>query len=60
VNLGQPREEWRDKAFKDVTPLEAVAWAPLLVLILAVGIFPRIMLDVTSGAVEIVVRIIGG
>jgi NADH:ubiquinone oxidoreductase subunit 4 (subunit M) len=60
VNLGRPREEWEGHAFKDVLPLEGVAWAPLLVLILAVGVYPRLLLDVTSPAVNKIVQIFGG
>ena len=60
VNLGRPKEEWDGHTFKDVVALEGVAWAPLLVLILAVGVYPRLLLDVTSPAVEAVARIFGG
>jgi len=60
VNLGRPKEEWEGHTFKDVVVLEAVAWAPLLVLILAVGVYPRLLLDVTSPAVDAVARIFGG
>jgi NADH:ubiquinone oxidoreductase subunit 4 (subunit M) len=60
VNLGRPKEEWEGQAFKDVLPLEGIAWAPLLVLILLVGVFPRLLLDVTSPAVEKIVQIFGG
>jgi NADH-quinone oxidoreductase subunit M len=60
VNLGRPKEEWEGHTFKDVVALEGVAWAPLLVLILAVGVYPRLLLDVTTPAVEVVARIFGG
>ncbi len=60
VNLGRPKEEWEGHSFKDVVALEGVAWAPLLVLILAVGIYPRLLLDVTSPAVKAVAGIFGG
>ncbi len=60
VNLGRPKEEWASHSFKDVLALEGIAWAPLLALILAVGVYPRLLLDVTSPAVETVARIFGG
>ena len=60
VNLGRPKEEWEGHAFKDVLPLEAIAWAPLLILIVVVGIYPRLILDVTSPAVSAVAKIFGG
>jgi len=60
VNLGRPKEEWEGHAFKDVLPLERIAWAPLLVLILVVGIYPRLILDVTGPAVHAVAHVFGG
>jgi NADH-quinone oxidoreductase subunit M len=59
VNLGRVREEWQGHSFKDVTAIEWAAWVPLLVLILAVGVYPRLLLDVTSGAVGVIGRIFG-
>ena len=60
VNLGRPKEEWEGHAIKDVLPLEGIAWAPLLILILVVGVYPRLLLDVTSPAVEKIAHIFGG
>jgi NADH-quinone oxidoreductase subunit M len=60
VNLGQPKEEWEGHPIKDVLPLEGIAWAPLLILIIVLGIFPRLILDVTSPAVAAVASIFGG
>ncbi len=60
VNLGRPKEEWDDHSFEDVLPLEWIAWAPLLILILAVGVYPRLLLDVTTPAVETIAKIFGG
>jgi NADH-quinone oxidoreductase subunit M len=60
VNLGRPKDEWESHSFKDVLPLEGVAWAPLLVLILAVGVYPRLLLDITRPAVESIAKIFTG
>jgi NADH-quinone oxidoreductase subunit M len=60
VNLGRPKEEWEGHGFKDVLPLEWIAWAPLLIAILVVGVYPRLLLDITSPAVEAIARIFGG
>jgi NADH-quinone oxidoreductase subunit M len=60
VNLGRPSEEWEGHSFKDVVPLERIAWAPLLAMILVVGVYPRLLLDVTSPAVDAIARIFGG
>jgi NADH-quinone oxidoreductase subunit M len=59
VNLGRPKPDWEGHSFKDITPLEWLAWAPLLVLILVVGIYPRLLLDVTTDAVSLVASIFG-
>ncbi|MFN2389648.1 MAG: NuoM family protein [Actinomycetota bacterium] len=53
VNLGRPREQFADgHGIFDVVALEWYAWAPLLALILAAGLFPKLVLGVTNGAVE--------
>jgi NADH-quinone oxidoreductase subunit M len=60
VNLGRPKDEWEGHPFKDVLPLEGIAWAPLLALILAVGVYPRLLLDITTPAVEKIAHVFGG
>ena len=53
VNLGRPPEQLHPHAHVvDVQSLEWAAWAPLLVLILAAGVFPKLVLGVTDPAVE--------
>jgi NADH-quinone oxidoreductase subunit M len=51
VNLGTIPDRWREKPFLDVTGVEYVSWAPLLVAILLLGVFPRLILGVTDSAV---------
>lgn len=52
LNLGQLREKWAsDASIEDVRPMEWVAWTPLLVSILALGVWPRAILDMTNDAV---------
>jgi NADH-quinone oxidoreductase subunit M len=60
VNLGTVPDRWRDHPIPDVTPVELLSWAPLLVGILLLGVFPRAVLGVTNEAVEVLVRIFGG
>jgi len=60
VNLGRPKEEWEGHTFKDVLAEEWVSWAPLLVLILAVGVYPNLLLGITTPAVHAVARLFGG
>jgi NADH-quinone oxidoreductase subunit M len=51
VNLGTVTDRWRDKSLIDVNTVEYVSWAPLLLGILVLGIFPGIILGVTDEAV---------
>ncbi|MFP5225301.1 MAG: NuoM family protein, partial [Actinomycetota bacterium] len=52
LNLGQLRDKWKeDSSIDDVRPMEWIAWAPLLVSILALGVWPRAILDMTNDAV---------
>ncbi|MFN2491228.1 MAG: NuoM family protein [Actinomycetota bacterium] len=53
VNMGSVPERFaHDGHIFDVQPLEWYAWAPLLVLILAAGLYPKLVLGVTDGAVQ--------
>jgi NADH-quinone oxidoreductase subunit M len=56
VNLGNPKEEWTGKDFHDADGLELAAWLPLVVAIIAIGIFPNIIFDATDGAVTNLVQ----
>src|SRR5919106_1355139 len=58
VNLGAVPERWAEKQLSDVNAYEYVAWAPLLVGILALGIFPRLIFGVTSEAVGALVKLL--
>ena len=42
--------------FHDVNWFEAAAWAPLLIAIVAIGVFPRIVFGATNDAVVSLVR----
>ncbi|MCA1839839.1 MAG: NuoM family protein [Actinomycetota bacterium] len=57
VNLGKVPAKWQDKAFSDVQPLELMAWTPLLILILVLGVYPRLMFDVTNHSVIALTRL---
>ena len=52
------REKWAaDPSIDDVRPAEVFAWSPLLVGILALGIYPRAIFDITNGAVTGLARL---
>jgi NADH-quinone oxidoreductase subunit M len=44
-------EEDRGADIHDVTPIEWIAWVPILVLILVLGVFPNLLFGVTDDAV---------
>jgi NADH-quinone oxidoreductase subunit M len=51
VNLGEPNAEWADHTFHDVDRFELAAWVPLIILIVIVGLYPRVVLGATTDAV---------
>ena len=51
VNFGEPSEEWAGHEFHDVDRFEMAAWAPLLVSIVALGVYPALVFYSTEPAV---------
>jgi NADH-quinone oxidoreductase subunit M len=60
VNLGTLPESWREKTLPDVTTVELIAWTPLLVGILFLGLFPRVVFGTTNDAVAALAKLFGG
>jgi NADH-quinone oxidoreductase subunit M len=60
VNMGTLPERWSGAGFGDVVSIEWVSWLPLLVLILVLGVFPRLVFGVTDEAVKGVLSLLGG
>jgi NADH-quinone oxidoreductase subunit M len=60
VSFGTPKEEFGDAHIHDVHLPEYLAWTPLLLLIVALGVYPALMFDVTNDAVRTVVSAFGG
>ena len=61
VNLGEPSAEWEGQHFHDVDAYELTAWVPLVVAIVAIGVFPRLVLGATNDAVvSLVTKAFGG
>ncbi len=57
VAFGVPKDEFAEADIHDVGPAEWMAWTPLILLTLALGIYPQIIFGVTDRAVT---RIFGG
>ncbi|MGQ0849149.1 MAG: complex I subunit 4 family protein [Actinomycetota bacterium] len=56
VNLGEPSEQWQGHHLHDVDRYELAAWVPLVVLIVVVGIYPRVVFEATTDAVVSMVQ----
>ncbi len=51
VNLGEPGVEWEGHELHDVDRFELAAWVPIIVLIVAIGFFPKIIFHATTDSV---------
>ena len=51
VNFGDAPAKWLNADLKDVDAYEWIAWAPLVVAIIAVGVYPNVVLGATNDAV---------
>jgi NADH-quinone oxidoreductase subunit M len=51
VNMGTLPERWKEAPLADTLPIEWISWVPLLVLILVLGLYPRLVFGMTDEAV---------
>src|SRR5687767_12525676 len=58
--FGTPKEEFAEAHIHDVHTPEWIAWAPLLALIVALGVYPHLLFRVTDDAVRVVTAALGG
>jgi NADH-quinone oxidoreductase subunit M len=54
VAMGKIPEEWEDAHIHDVHMPEWIAWLPMLLLIVALGVFPGAVFNVTDDAVQVI------
>jgi NADH-quinone oxidoreductase subunit M len=59
VNMGTMPQRWNEHALGDMNPIEWVSWTPLLVLILAFGLFPRLIFGISQEAVSGIMAFLG-
>jgi NADH-quinone oxidoreductase subunit M len=59
VNMGTLPDKWNETAFRDILTVEWLAWLPLLLAIIVLGVFPRLVFGVTDEAVSGVLHIFG-
>jgi NADH-quinone oxidoreductase subunit M len=56
VAFGTAKEEFEHAHIHDIHGPEYIAWTPLLIAIVAFGIFPHLIFDLTDGAVDVIAR----
>jgi NADH-quinone oxidoreductase subunit M len=59
VAFGVVKPEFEDAHVHDVHLPEWLAWTPLLLLIVALGVYPHLLFRVTDGAVQSALRAVG-
>ncbi len=64
TSFGVPTEEFEDEAIPDVHVPEWIAWVPMLVLILVIGVYPNVVFRVTddqlTSVAQMVASAVGG
>jgi NADH-quinone oxidoreductase subunit M len=59
VAFGTPKPEFANAHIHDVTVYEWISWTPILLLIVALGVYPNLLFRVTDGAVTQLTTSIG-
>ena len=59
VNLGTLPEKWNETHFRDILAVEWLAWLPLLLGIVVLGLFPRLVFGMTEEGVAAILHAIG-
>jgi NADH-quinone oxidoreductase subunit M len=59
VAFGTPKPEFANAHIHDVTVYEWISWTPILLLIVALGVYPNLLFRVTDGAVTELTTSIG-
>jgi NADH-quinone oxidoreductase subunit M len=60
VAFGTPKPEFEHAHVHDLHLPEWISWAPLLVLIFVLGVYPNLLFDITDPAVTSVAKVFGG
>ena len=59
VNLGEVPSRWQSLHAHDINAYELISWAPLIVLTVLMGVYPKLVFSVTNGAATAIARIFG-
>jgi NADH-quinone oxidoreductase subunit M len=57
VAQGPIPEQWAGKKFTDINVTEYVAWTPLIIFTVALGIFPGIIMNVTNASMPAILGV---
>jgi len=60
VAMGNVPQEWEETHIHDLHRPEWIAWTPLLIGILAIGVFPALIFEITDPSVQVISGIFGG
>jgi NADH-quinone oxidoreductase subunit M len=60
TTFGVPKEEFADHEIAQVSIFEWIAWAPMLLLILVIGVYPNLVFSVTDDAAVRVANLVSG
>jgi NADH-quinone oxidoreductase subunit M len=52
VDFGVVAERWREEPLRDAIAADLVAWVPLVVLSVAIGLWPKLVLGISETAVK--------
>ncbi len=59
VNMGVAPERWKEHHLTDILAVEWVSWVPLLVLVVVLGLFPKLVFGATDQAVNGLLHAVG-
>jgi NADH-quinone oxidoreductase subunit M len=59
VAFGTVKSEFEGTPIHDVQTVEWIAWTPLLLGIVVLGLYPNLIFQITNGSVERVARVFG-
>ncbi|HIE21588.1 MAG TPA: NADH-quinone oxidoreductase subunit M [Acidimicrobiia bacterium] len=60
VNLGEPNAEWEGKTFRDADGFELGAWIPIVILVVIIGVYPKLIFSATTDTVTALVEMAFG
>jgi NADH-quinone oxidoreductase subunit M len=60
VAFGEPKAEFADAHIHDVSPIEWIAWTPLLLLIVLLGVYPDTIFSLTNDGIAHITKAFGG